>query len=38
MAEELTHTLRAQTWPALSLHGDKSQTERDQVLACKDAV
>ena len=30
--EELTRALRADGWPALGLHGDKSQEERDWVL------
>ena len=30
--EELTHALRLDGWPALALHGDKTQEERDWVL------
>ena len=29
----LTRQLRTDGWPALSIHGDKSQQERDWVLA-----
>lgn len=31
-ADELTRNLRREGWPALSIHGDKSQSERDWVL------
>lgn len=30
--DSLTRELRTQGWPALSIHGDKSQSERDWVL------
>jgi ATP-dependent RNA helicase DDX5/DBP2 len=30
--DEITRTLRMDGWPALALHGDKSQKERDWVL------
>jgi ATP-dependent RNA helicase DDX5/DBP2 len=32
-ADELTRSLRANGWPALAVHGDKSQQERDWVLS-----
>jgi ATP-dependent RNA helicase DDX5/DBP2 len=32
-ADNLTRALRSEGWPALSIHGDKSQQERDWVLA-----
>jgi len=31
--DEVTRKLRQEGWPALSIHGDKSQEERDWVLA-----
>jgi hypothetical protein len=31
--DEITRSLRNDGWPALALHGDKSQKERDWVLA-----
>ena len=31
--DEITRQLRTDGWPALSIHGDKSQKERDWVLA-----
>eukprot|EP01101_Sappina_pedata_P000749 TRINITY_DN1093_c0_g2_i3.p1 TRINITY_DN1093_c0_g2~~TRINITY_DN1093_c0_g2_i3.p1 ORF type:complete len:619 (-),score=270.76 TRINITY_DN1093_c0_g2_i3:3-1859(-) len=31
-ADVLTRTLRTEGWPALSIHGDKAQAERDWVL------
>ena len=31
--DEVTRRLRQDGWPALSIHGDKSQQERDWVLA-----
>ena len=31
----LTRQLRQDGWPALSIHGDKSQQERDWVLAVR---
>ena len=31
--DEVTRQLRTEGWPALSIHGDKSQLERDWVLA-----
>lgn len=31
--DEVTRNLRSDGWPALALHGDKSQKERDWVLA-----
>ena len=31
-ADELTTFLRREGWPAMSIHGDKSQRERDYVL------
>jgi ATP-dependent RNA helicase DDX5/DBP2 len=31
-ADQLTKSLRTQGWPALAIHGDKDQTERDWVL------
>eukprot|EP01083_Nonionella_stella_P163565 538705_1 len=33
MADSLTRELRQEGWPALALHGDKNQKERDWVLA-----
>ena len=33
MCDQLTRNLRQDGWPALSIHGDKSQSERDWVLA-----
>ncbi|KAI5479913.1 ATP-dependent rna helicase dbp2 [Pseudohyphozyma bogoriensis] len=33
VADELTRYLRGDGWPALAIHGDKSQAERDWVLA-----
>lgn len=33
MADQLTRELRTEGWPALALHGDKNQKERDWVLA-----
>lgn len=32
MADQLTRGLRQEGWPALAIHGDKSQNERDWVL------
>ena len=32
-ADQLTRALRAEGWPALVIHGDKKQQERDWVLA-----
>jgi ATP-dependent RNA helicase DDX5/DBP2 len=32
MCDELTRNMREDGWPALSIHGDKSQAERDWVL------
>jgi ATP-dependent RNA helicase DDX5/DBP2 len=32
-ADDLTYNLRKNNWPARSIHGDKSQNERDWVLA-----
>ena len=32
-ADQITRDLRTESWPALSIHGDKSQGERDWVLA-----
>jgi len=32
-ADQLTRQLRMDGWPALAIHGDKSQSERDWVLA-----
>lgn len=32
-ADQLTKQLRMDGWPALAIHGDKSQSERDWVLA-----
>ncbi|EME28570.1 ATP-dependent RNA helicase [Galdieria sulphuraria] len=32
-ADELTRSLRGNGWPALAVHGDKSQQERDWVLS-----
>jgi superfamily II DNA/RNA helicase len=32
-ADELTRCMRRDGWPALSIHGDKQQGERDWVLA-----
>jgi ATP-dependent RNA helicase DDX5/DBP2 len=32
-ADQVTRQLRTEGWPALSIHGDKSQGERDWVLA-----
>lgn len=31
-ADQLTRQLRMDGWPALAIHGDKSQSERDWVL------
>jgi len=31
-ADQLTREMRTQGWPALSIHGDKQQSERDWVL------
>ena len=31
--DDLTRNLRQEGWPALAIHGDKSQQERDWVLA-----
>jgi ATP-dependent RNA helicase DDX5/DBP2 len=31
--DDITRSLRNDGWPALALHGDKSQKERDWVLA-----
>mmetsp|Transcript_23141 Transcript_23141/g.19179 ORF Transcript_23141/g.19179 Transcript_23141/m.19179 type:complete len:80 (+) Transcript_23141:3-242(+) len=31
-ADEITRVLRRDGWPALSIHGDKKQSERDWVL------
>jgi len=31
--DSVTRQLRTEGWPALSIHGDKSQQERDWVLA-----
>jgi ATP-dependent RNA helicase DDX5/DBP2 len=31
--DDITRSLRSDGWPALALHGDKSQKERDWVLA-----
>ena len=33
VADELTKYLRQDGWPALAIHGDKQQQERDWVLA-----
>ena len=33
--DEVTRKLRLDGWPALSIHGDKSQQERDWVLAVR---
>ncbi len=33
VALQVTRQLRMDGWPALSIHGDKSQQERDWVLA-----
>ena len=35
-ADDVTRRLRTDGWPALSIHGDKSQGERDWVLAVRD--
>jgi len=32
-ADELCRNLRQDGWPALAIHGDKSQSERDWVLS-----
>ncbi|KAJ1675984.1 ATP-dependent RNA helicase dbp2 [Spiromyces aspiralis] len=32
-ADDITRTLRQDGWPALAIHGDKSQSERDWVLS-----
>ena len=32
MADSLTRSLRMEGWPALAIHGDKGQNERDWVL------
>lgn len=31
--DQITRQLRTDGWPALSIHGDKSQAERDWVLS-----
>lgn len=31
-ADELTHGMRTNGWPALCIHGDKSQSERNWVM------
>jgi ATP-dependent RNA helicase DDX5/DBP2 len=31
--DQITRQLRMDGWPALSIHGDKSQAERDWVLS-----
>jgi ATP-dependent RNA helicase DDX5/DBP2 len=31
--DKITRQLRMDGWPALSIHGDKAQAERDYVLA-----
>ena len=31
-ADNLTKSLRTSSWPALAIHGDKDQKERDWVL------
>ena len=33
--DAVTRQLRQEGWPALSIHGDKSQQERDWVLAVR---
>ena len=33
----ITRRLRSDGWPALAIHGDKSQSERDWVLAVDNA-
>ena len=33
--DSVTRQLRTEGWPALSIHGDKSQQERDWVLAVR---
>lgn len=33
--DAITRQLRMDGWPALSIHGDKSQQERDWVLAVR---
>lgn len=33
--DAVTRQLRTEGWPALSIHGDKSQQERDWVLAVR---
>lgn len=35
--DAVTRQLRTEGWPALSIHGDKSQQERDWVLAVRQA-
>lgn len=32
-ADELAYEMRKGGWPALCIHGDKSQSERDYVMA-----
>lgn len=32
ICDDITRRLRMEGWPALSIHGDKSQDERDWVL------
>ena len=32
MCDDITSYLRADGWPALAIHGDKQQSERDWVL------
>lgn len=32
-ADDVTRALRQDGWPALAIHGDKAQNERDWVLA-----
>lgn len=31
-ADDITRIMRREGWPALCIHGDKAQTERDWVL------
>ena len=36
-ADNLTRVLRQEGWPALAIHGDKTQQERDWVLQVRDS-
>lgn len=36
--DDVTRKLRQEGWPALSIHGDKLQEERDWVLAVRSEI